>query len=63
MLFFLKNLLIIYSLNLAVCLHLAINSFLLFNNFWGSGKSKMWIFFLKTQIAPTIERLWGIRSF
>ena len=23
----------------------------------------MWIFFLKTQIAPTIERLWGIRYF
>ena len=37
-------LLIIYSLNLALCLHLAINSLLLFNNFFGSGKSKMWIF-------------------
>ena len=55
--------LIIYSLNLALCLHLAINSLLLFDNFFGSGKSKMWIFFLKTQIAPTIERIWGIRSF
>ena len=37
-----KILLIIYSLNLALCLHLAISSFLLFNNFFGSGKSKMW---------------------
>ena len=36
--------LIIYSLNLALCLHLAISSFLLFNNSLGSGKSKMWIF-------------------
>ena len=34
----------IYSLNLALCLQLAISSFLLFNNFFGSGKSKMWIF-------------------
>ena len=42
MLFFLKNFicLIIYSLNLALCLHLAISSFLLFNIFFGSGKSK-----------------------
>ena len=63
MLLFFFFLLIIYSLNLALCLNLAINSLLLFNNFFGSGKSKMWIFFLKTQIAPTIERLWGIRSF
>ena len=39
-----KILLIIYSLNLALCLHLAISSFLLFINFFGSGKSKMWIF-------------------
>ena len=37
-------LLIIYSLNLTLCLHLAINSLLLFNNFFGSGKSKMCIF-------------------
>ena len=60
MLFFFKFIcLIIYSLNLALCLHLAISSFLLFNNFFGSGKSKMWIFFFKTQIAPTIERFWG----
>ena len=36
--------LIIYSLNLALCLHLAISSFLLVNNSLGSGKSKMWIF-------------------
>ena len=36
--------LIIYSLNLALCLHLAINSLLLFSNFFGSGKSKMCIF-------------------
>ena len=41
---FLKKIfkLIIYSLNLALCLHLAINSLLLFNNFFGSGKSKMY---------------------
>ena len=58
-----KILLIIYSLNLALCLHLAISSFLLFNNFFGSGKSKMWIFFFKTQVAPTIERFGGTRSF
>ena len=32
-----KNSLIIYSLNLALCLHLAINSLLLSNNFSGSG--------------------------
>ena len=63
-LLFLKKLwLIIYCLNLALCLHLAISSFLLFNNFFGSGKSKMWIFFFKTQIALTIERFWGARSF
>ena len=43
MLFFLI-LLIIYSLNLALCVHVAINSLLLLNNFFGSGKSKMWIF-------------------
>ena len=30
--------LIFYSLNLALCLHLAINSLFLFNNFFGSGK-------------------------
>ena len=43
---FLKNFkLIIYSLNLALCLHLAINLLLLFNNFFGFGKSKMYIFF------------------
>ena len=36
--------LIIYSLNLARCLHLPIYSLLLFNNFFGSGKSKMCIF-------------------
>ena len=34
----------IYSLNLALCLHLAIKSLLLFNNFFGSGKSQMCIF-------------------
>ena len=39
-----RFLLIIYSLNLVICLHLAINSLLLFNNFFGSGKSKMCIF-------------------
>ena len=61
--FFLKNfLLIIYSLNLALCLHLAINSLLLFNNFFGSGKNNV-DFFLKTQIAPTIKRIWDTRSF
>ena len=42
--FFFKFWLNIYSLNLALCLHLAISSFLLFNNFFGSGKSKMCIF-------------------
>ena len=52
-----KKMLIIHTLNLALCLHVAINSLLLFNNFFGSGKGKMCIFFLKTQIAPTIERL------
>ena len=42
---FLKKLLVnIYSLNLALCLHLAINSLLLFNNLFGSGQSKMCIF-------------------
>ena len=38
--------LIIYSLNLALCLHLAINSLLLFNNFFGSGKKQNVHFFL-----------------
>ena len=61
--FFLKSWLNICTLNLALRLHLAISSFLLFNNFLGSGKSKMWIFFFKTQVAPTIERFWGTRSF
>ena len=61
--FFFNFLLIIYSLNLALCLHLAINSFLLFNNFFWLRKKQNVDFFLKTQIAPTIERLWGIRSF
>ena len=36
-LFFFNFKLIIYSLNLALCLHLAINSLLLFNIFIGSG--------------------------
>ena len=35
-----KNCLIIYSLNLALCLHLAISSFLLFNNFFGLRKKQ-----------------------
>ena len=39
--FFLIFKLIIYSLNLVLCLHLAINSLLLFNNFFGCGKSKI----------------------
>ena len=42
--------LIIYSLNLALCLHLAISSFLLFSNIFGSGKSKMWIFFSRHRL-------------
>ena len=48
--FFLIFKLIIYSLNLALCLHLAINSLLLFNNFFGSGKSKMCIFSSKHRL-------------
>ena len=65
MLFFKKNFicLIIYSLNLALCLHLAISSFLLFNNFFWLRKKQNVDFFFKTQIAPTIERFWGTRSF
>ena len=46
--FFFK--LIIYSLNLALCLHLAINSLLLLNNFFGSGKSKVCIFSSKHRL-------------
>ena len=42
--------LIIYILNLALCLHLAFNSLLLFNNFFGSGKSKMCIFSSKHRL-------------
>ena len=63
MLFKKKIWLNIYSLNLALCLHLTISSFLLFNNFFGSGKKQNVDFFFKTQIAPTIERFWGTRSF
>ena len=58
-----KILLTIYGLNLALCLHLTINSLLLFNNFFWLWKKQNVDFFLKTQIAPTIKRLWGIRSF
>ena len=47
---FLKFKLIIYSLNLALCLHLAINSLLSFSNFFGSGKSKMRIFSSKHRL-------------
>ena len=42
MLFFFKF--VNYPLNISLCLHLSINSLLLFNNFFGSGKSKIWIF-------------------
>ena len=49
MLFFLIKL-NIYSLDLALCQHLAIHSFLLFNNLFGSGKSKMCIFFSKHRL-------------
>ena len=52
-----------YSLNLALCLHLAISSFLLLNNFFWLWKKQNVDFFFRTQIAPTIERLWGIRFF
>ena len=45
-----KIMLNIYSLNLALCLHLVINSLLLFNNFFGSGKSKMCIFSSKHRL-------------
>ena len=54
---------IIYSLNLALGLHLAISSLLLFNNFFWLWKKQNMDFFFKTQIAPTIERFWGIRFF
>ena len=58
--FFLKkNLLIIYSLNLALCLHLAINSFLLFNNIFGSGKSKMWIFSSRHRLQ-LLSKVFGV---
>ena len=39
-----KFLLIIYSLNLSLCLHLAINSLLLFNNFLALEKVKCGFF-------------------
>ena len=42
--------LITNSLNLSQCLHLAINSLLSFNNFFGSGKSKMCIFSSKHRL-------------
>ena len=46
MLFFFNFKLIIYSLNLAQCLHLAINSLLLFNNlFWLWKKQNVHFFF------------------
>ena len=67
--FFFKFKLIIYSLNLALCLHLAINSFLLFNNFFVSGKSKMCILSLEKakcaifQIASNVEKLWSIYKY
>ena len=40
--------LIVYSLNLAQCLHLAINSHFLFNNFQAPDKAKCAFFLLNT---------------
>ena len=42
--------LIFYSFNLALCLHLAIHSHLLFHNFSGSEYSRMWIFSSKHRL-------------
>ena len=53
--------LIIYSLNLGLCLHLAINSLLLFNNFFGSGKSKMCIFSSKHRLH-LLSKVFGVFS-